>query len=122
MLPFRWRGAHARQWMGKGAPKTKRAAAKPPARSGAQYIRALPYVSNIVSNCCKIMNDFEILLLPGEKREPRHTPIFPPPRFVIATIEGFGGTPSLKSGQRVETLVKLAGLAFGSSSSGSPGC
>jgi hypothetical protein len=51
-----------------------------------------------------------------------HTPILPPPRFVIATIEGFGGTPSLKSGQRVETLVKLAGLAFGSSSSGSPGC
>jgi len=42
-------------------------------------------------------------------------PITPPPRFVIATTEGRGGMPSLKSGQRVEGLSKVEPLS-------SPGC
>jgi hypothetical protein len=48
--------------------------------------------------------------------------IRPPPRLVIATIEGRGGMPGWKSGQRVAGFSKVAGCAFGSSSSASPGC
>src|SRR5262245_27054287 len=51
-----------------------------------------------------------------------YTPIFPPPRLVIASTEGRGGMSGLKSGQRVDGVSKSAGCAFGSFSSASPGC
>ncbi len=38
----------------------------------------------------------------GKRTLCRYVPITPPPFFVIATTDGRGGMPSLKSGQRVE--------------------
>jgi len=41
---------------------------------------------------------------PRDTRNSLQLPISPPSALVIATTEGRGGTPSLKSGQRVEGL------------------
>ena len=38
----------------------------------------------------------------GKRTLCRYVPTTPPPFFVIATTDGRGGMPSLKSGQRVE--------------------
>src|SRR4028119_953333 len=52
-----------------------------------------------------------------------HMPILPPPRFVIATIDGRGGIPGLKSGHRVGGSSKVEGRPkAGQSCPSSPGC
>src|SRR5687768_4318036 len=60
---------------------------------------------------------------PSESGPDRQLAILPPPRRVMATMAGRGGTPSVKSGHRVDGSSKVEGrLKAGHSSPSSPGC